>query len=158
MVATAEAAANSAVTKLGFTAGLVVQEVGYDSDVDDDLRIAIEDVIGSELEDEDYGNVADAVTLWWREDDGDLTDALVDALTNLADRGFIVLLSPKVDAPARSRRVTSRRPPSRRACTRPASSAPHPTGPAPGWSPPRQPAAECWHTVRHECIQRAGDR
>ena len=51
MVATAEAAANSAVTKLGFTAGLVVQEVGYDSDVDDDLRIAIEDVIGSELED-----------------------------------------------------------------------------------------------------------
>ena len=54
MVATAEAAANSAVTKLGFTAGLVVQEFGYDSDVDDDLRIAIEDVIGSELEDEDY--------------------------------------------------------------------------------------------------------
>lgn len=99
MVATAEAAANSAVTKLGFTAGLVVQELGYDSDVDDDLRIAIEDVIGSELEDEDYGNVADAVTLWWREDDGDLTDALVDALTNLADRGFIVLLSPKVGRP-----------------------------------------------------------
>ena len=150
MVATAEAAANSAVTKLGFTAGLVVQEVGYDSDVDDDLRIAIEDVIGSELEDEDYGNVADAVTLWWREDDGDLTDALVDALTNLADRGFIVLLSPKVGRPGTVE--------ARQDCTRPASSAPHPTGPAPGWSPPRPRAAECWHTVRHECIQRAGDR
>ena len=49
----------------------------------------------SELEDEDYGDVADAVILWWREDDGDLIDALVDALTNLAEGGFIVLLTPK---------------------------------------------------------------
>ena len=110
MVATAEAAANSAVTKLGFAPGQVVQEIGYDHDVDDELRIAIEDVIGSELEDEDYGNVADAVTLWWREDDGDLTDALVDALTNLADRGFIVLLSPKVGRLGTSSPATSRRP------------------------------------------------
>ena len=110
MVATAEAAANSAVTKLGFAPGQVVQEIGYDSDVDDDLRIAIEDVIGSELEDEDYGNVADAVTLWWREDDGDLTDALVDALTNLADRGLHPCCCRRRSAgwarwsPARSRR------------------------------------------------------
>ena len=112
MVATAEAAANSAVTKLGFAPGQVVQEIGYDHDVDDELRIAIEDVIGSELEDEDYGDVADAVLLWWREDDGDLVDALVDALTNLADRGFIVLLTPKV-GPRRPRwsPATSRRPP-----------------------------------------------
>ena len=35
------------------------------------------------------------MVLWWREDDGDLIDALVDALTNLAERGFIVLLTPK---------------------------------------------------------------
>ena len=33
--------------------------------------------------------------LWWRDDDGDLVDALVDALTSLADGGTIWLLSPK---------------------------------------------------------------
>ena len=97
MVATAHtAAASSSATKLGFAAGQVVQEIGYDDDTDEELRLAIEQVTGSELEDEDYGDVADCVVLWWREDDGDLTDALVDALTNLADRGFIALLTPKV--------------------------------------------------------------
>ena len=95
VVATAEAAANGSVAKLGFAAGQVVQEYGYDQDVDDDFRLAIEEICGSELEDENYGEVVDAVVLWWREGDGDLIDALVDALTNLAERGFIVLLTPK---------------------------------------------------------------
>ena len=96
MVVTAEAAAtNGSVAKLGFAAGQVVQEFGYDHDVDDEFRLAIEELCGSELEDENYGDVADAVVLWWREDDGDLIDALVDGLTNLAEGGFIVLLTPK---------------------------------------------------------------
>ena len=81
--------------KLGFAAVQVVQEFGYDSDVDDDLRFSIEDTTGIELEDEDYGDVADAALIWWREGDGDLVDALVDALTNLDDGGFIVLFTPK---------------------------------------------------------------
>lgn len=83
------------MVKLGFAAGQVVQEFGYDSDVDDDLRFSIEDTTGIELEDEDYGDVADAALIWWREGDGDLVDALVDALTNLDDGGFIVLFTPK---------------------------------------------------------------
>jgi len=96
VVVTAEAAAtNGSVAKLGFAAGQVVQEFGYDHDVDDEFRLAIEELCGSELEDENYGDVADAVVLWWREDDGDLIDALVDGLTNLAEGGFIVLLTPK---------------------------------------------------------------
>jgi hypothetical protein len=96
VVATAEAAAaNGSVAKLGFAAGQVVQEFGYDNDVDDDLRLSIEELCGSELEDEDYADVADAVVLWWREGDGDLIDAIVDALTNLAEGGFIILLTPK---------------------------------------------------------------
>lgn len=81
--------------KLGFVAGHVVQEFGYDVDVDDDLRFSIEDTTGTELVDEDYGDVADAALIWWRDDDGDLVDTLVDALTNLDDGGFIVLLTPK---------------------------------------------------------------
>jgi hypothetical protein len=96
VIGTAQAAATKGlVAKLGFTAGQVVQEFGYDEDVDDDFRLAIEGLCGSELEDEDYGDVADAVVLWWREDDGDLVDVLVDGLTNLAEGGFIVLLTPK---------------------------------------------------------------
>jgi hypothetical protein len=35
------------------------------------------------------------VLLWFREDDGDLVDALVDALAPLAANGVIWLLTPK---------------------------------------------------------------
>jgi hypothetical protein len=93
--ASAEGAGGAASGRLGFTAGQVVQELGYDDDVDDDLRASIEDATGSELVDEDYDDVADAVLLWWRDGDGDLVDALVDALTTLADGGVIWVLTPK---------------------------------------------------------------
>ena len=36
--------------------------------------------------DGDYGNVVDAVLLWWRAEDGDLVDGLVDSLTDLGRR------------------------------------------------------------------------
>lgn len=89
----------SPIGKLGFAEGQVVLEIGYDDDVDDELRAQIEEAVNGELEDEDYGDVVDAVLLWWRETDGDLTDALVDALATLEDHGFIALLSPKVGLP-----------------------------------------------------------
>lgn len=81
--------------KLGLQAGLVVQELGYDDDADEALRSAIEELTAHELVDEDYEDVADVVLLWWREPDGDLVDALVDALTSLADGGVVWLLTPK---------------------------------------------------------------
>lgn len=81
--------------RLGFQPEQVVQEIGYDDDVDQELREAIEEVIGSELVDEDYDDVADAVVLWFRDDDGDLTDALVDATTYIEEGGSILLLTPK---------------------------------------------------------------
>lgn len=81
--------------KLGFAPGQIVQEFGYDDDVDNDFRFHVEDLIGSELEYDDYTGVADAVLLWWREGDGDLVDALVDALTNLAEGAGVVVLTPK---------------------------------------------------------------
>jgi hypothetical protein len=84
---------------MGFGPGSVVQELGWDEDVDDDLRIQIEDTIDGDLVDGDYGNVVDAVVLWWRDDDGDLTDALMDALTDLTAGGVIWLLTPKVGRP-----------------------------------------------------------
>jgi hypothetical protein len=93
--ASAEGAGGAASGRLGFTAGQVVQELGYDDDVDDDLRVSIEDATGAELVDEEYDDVADGVLLWWRDGDGDLVDALVDALATLADGGVIWVLTPK---------------------------------------------------------------
>ena len=81
--------------KLGITAGQVVQEIGYDDDTDADLRAGVAAVSGSALVDDDYDDVVDVVLLWWREDDGDLVDALVDAIGILADQGVVWLLTPK---------------------------------------------------------------
>lgn len=85
--------------RLGFKPGMVIQELGWDSDTDDDLRVAIEDTIDADMVDADYGNVVDAVLLWWRADDGDLVDGLVDSLTDLVGGGAIWLLTPKVGRP-----------------------------------------------------------
>ena len=81
MSTSAQAAPHGGADRLGFTAGQVIQEFGYDTDVDNDLRFAIEDLTGTELEDED------------------LVDAVVDALTNLAEGAFIVILTPKAGRP-----------------------------------------------------------
>jgi hypothetical protein len=78
---------------------MVVQELGWDQDTDDELRVAIEDAIDGDMVDGDYGNVVDVVMIWWRNDDGDLVDGLVDALTDLVGGGVIWLLTPKVGRP-----------------------------------------------------------
>jgi hypothetical protein len=85
--------------RLGITPGMVVMEIGYDEDCDDDVRDAVVDRSGSDLVDEDSDEVVDVVLLWWREDDGDLTDALVDALSPLAEEGVVWLLTPKAGRP-----------------------------------------------------------
>jgi hypothetical protein len=89
------AADGSGAQRLGLSKGLVVQELGWDDDTDDDLRAAIEDIIDAEMLDEDAVEVIDVVLLWWREDDGDLTDALIEAIGPLADDGYLWVLSPK---------------------------------------------------------------
>ena len=82
----------------GFTSGLIVQEFGYDDDVDFALREAAQAQTGTELVDEDYEDVADSALIWWRDEDGDvddLTDLLVDAQANLDGDGIIWVLTPK---------------------------------------------------------------
>jgi Protein of unknown function (DUF3052) len=85
----------SAAVRFGLAAGDNVGEIGYDDDVDHELREAIEEITTTDLLDEDADEVLDAVLLWWRADDGDLTDALVEANTLLADDGVIWLLTPR---------------------------------------------------------------
>lgn len=82
--------------RLGFSTGMVIQELGWDDDTDDVLRMSIEESIDADLVDGDYGNVVDSVLLWWRADDGDLVDGLVDALTDLVGGGAIWLMTPKI--------------------------------------------------------------
>nr|WP_294695029.1 DUF3052 domain-containing protein [uncultured Friedmanniella sp.] len=83
------------VNKLGLVPGMAVQEIGWDEDVDDDIRIMIEDAVDGELVEEAVEPV-DLVLLWWRDGDGDLVDGLVDALTDLTASGYIWLMTPKV--------------------------------------------------------------
>jgi hypothetical protein len=85
--------------RLGIKPGQVVQEVGYDDDCDEQLRDAIGGIDGVELVDDQYDDVVDVVLLWWREGDGDLVESLMDALTPLADGGYIWLLTPKAGRP-----------------------------------------------------------
>lgn len=85
--------------RMGLGPGMTVQELGWDEDVDDSLRIQLEDAIDADLVDGDHGDVVDAVLLWWRAEDGDLVDALVDSLTDLVGGGAIWLLTPKVGRP-----------------------------------------------------------
>lgn len=81
---------------MGIASGQLILEVGFDDDCDLDLRAAIAAKSGSALLNEDSDEVVDAVLLWFREEDGDLVDELVDALTYLSESGPIWLLTPKV--------------------------------------------------------------
>ncbi len=92
-------AAAATLGKLGFAQGQIIQEFGYDDDVADDFRFEIEDIVGSELADEDFNDGADGVLMWYRAGDDDLVDLLVDGITKLFDQGFIVLLTPKAGRP-----------------------------------------------------------
>ncbi|MGH3613323.1 MAG: DUF3052 domain-containing protein [Pseudonocardia sp.] len=96
MVAADDAGRSSGIAgKLGVEPGMVVQEIGWDSDVDEAVRDAVEERCGDELLDEDADEVIDLVLMWWRDGDGDLVDALINAIGSLADHGVIWVLTPR---------------------------------------------------------------
>jgi hypothetical protein len=81
---------------MGIQSGFLVLQRGYADDSDSQLIKEVAETSGNELLDEDSREVVDAVITWWREDDGDLVDELVDCLTYLTDGGQVWLLTPKV--------------------------------------------------------------
>ena len=89
--------------RLGIHQDQIVQELGWDQDSDDDIRADVEEACGSELLDEDSDEVVDVVLLWWRNDDGDLVDRLMDAIAPLAEDGIIWVLTPKTGKPGHVR-------------------------------------------------------
>jgi len=84
------------VERLGLKSGDLILEVGLDSDCDNELRAAIQKVTGNEFIEDAATDVVDAVLLWWRDEDGDLVDELMDGLTYLTETGPIWLFTPKV--------------------------------------------------------------
>ncbi|MFC7402628.1 DUF3052 domain-containing protein [Citricoccus sp. GCM10030269] len=83
---------------MGLAEGHLVQELGFDEDIDFDFRNTLEDELGTELLTEEDQEPVDAVILWWREGDGDiedLVDALLDAQTSLDSSGLLWLLTPR---------------------------------------------------------------
>lgn len=81
---------------MGFSKGDQILEIGYASDCDDELRLKIAEIAGTELIDIDPTEVVDAVILWWRDGDGDLIDELMDALAYLSETGPIWVMTPKM--------------------------------------------------------------
>jgi hypothetical protein len=82
--------------RMGFAKGEIVLEVGYGPDCDDELRTQIKEIVGTDFLENSTNEVVDAVLLWFRQDDGDLVDELMDALTYLTETGPIWVLTPKV--------------------------------------------------------------
>jgi hypothetical protein len=80
---------------LGLAPGLIVQELGWDSDVDEGFRSEVMDTVDGDLV-EETDEAVDVVLLWWRSDDGDVVDGLFDALRDLSNGGVLWLLTPKV--------------------------------------------------------------
>jgi hypothetical protein len=87
------------VARLGLETGMIVQEFGYDDDVCAGLRTAIESATGEGIVDEDYGDVTDAVLVWFRDGDDDLADLLMDVQSLLDGGGNVWLLTPKAGRP-----------------------------------------------------------
>ena len=91
--------ADQIVDRMGFTSNQLVLEVGLQDDCDQELRKSIQTKVGSDFISNEASDVVDSVIIWWREEDGDLVDELVDALTFLAEDGPIWVLTPKVGRP-----------------------------------------------------------
>ena len=81
---------------MGIEPGFLILQRGFAEGCDQSISDELATVSGNALLGIDSQEVVDSVVTWWREDDGDLIDELVDCLTYLTDGGAIWLLTPKV--------------------------------------------------------------
>lgn len=83
------------IARFGLKKEHIIQEFGFDDDVDQDLRVGIEAVTEEPIVFEDYGAVTDGALVWFREGDEDLADLLMDAQALLDDGASMWVLTPK---------------------------------------------------------------
>ena len=81
---------------MGFKKGDLIVEVGRGGESDSTVRDLICSITGTDFLNGQSQEVVDAVIIWWRKGDGDLVDALMDALTYLSQSGVIWVLTPKI--------------------------------------------------------------
>lgn len=93
-MADATGVTNDYASVLGISEGMVALESGWDEDCDSAISESIESVLGEDFLEEESDELVDAVVMWWRDEDGDLVDGLVDALRPLSEGGRIWLLTP----------------------------------------------------------------
>lgn len=98
-MADATGVTNNYASMLGITEGMIALEFGWDEDCDPAISEAVEAVLGEDFLEEETDELVDVVVMWWREEDGDLVDGLVDALRPLGDGGTIWLLTPGAGKP-----------------------------------------------------------
>ncbi|MDY3126754.1 MAG: DUF3052 domain-containing protein [Corynebacterium sp.] len=79
---------------MGITSGMVALESGWDEDCEAAISESIEEVLGEDFLEEETDELVDVVVLWWRDNDGDLVDGLVDSLRPLGEGGRVWLLTP----------------------------------------------------------------
>lgn len=87
------------IARFGLEKGHIIQEFGYEDDVDESLREGIEAATSEAIVFEDHGDVTDGVLVWFREGDEDLADLLMDAQALLDDGGSMWVLTPKAGLP-----------------------------------------------------------
>jgi len=87
------------IARFGLEKGHIIQEFGYEDDVDESLREGIETATSEAIVFEDHGDVTDGVLVWFREGDEDLADLLMDAQALLDDGGSMWVLTPKAGLP-----------------------------------------------------------
>jgi hypothetical protein len=89
-------AGSGIAARMGIEAGFLVLQRGFGEDCDSSISDEVAKVSTNALVDENSQEVVDAVITWWREENGDLVDELVDCLTYLTEGGAVWLLTPKV--------------------------------------------------------------
>lgn len=93
-MADATGVTNDYASMLGISEGMVALESGWDEDCDSAISESIESVLGEDFLEEESDELVDVVVMWWRDEDGDLVDGLVDSLRPLSEGGRVWLLTP----------------------------------------------------------------
>lgn len=89
------------VNRLGFSKDNVIQEWLWGDDVDEGLRQAIYRVTNTDFVDEDDMGGVDGAIIWWRDGDNndELTDVIMDALSNLTSNKSLWIFTPTPHQP-----------------------------------------------------------
>lgn len=89
----------TAVSRFEFDRGQLVREIGYDTDVDPEVRQRIEAITGRRLAGPECPRCPDGLLVWLRAGSADPVDLLLGCGEAMTRRTRLWVLTPKVDRP-----------------------------------------------------------